>query len=399
MKNLKIILLGFLVSFLIISCDKEDMIEDEVVAIGGNGVVTGFATVRAYGIDTFVEHPSRETLVFLGKELELANLDSVIVTSEEVYVGDGWYATRTNGDGEYFFEDLPAFEDWKLCVITSDIDSIEGVDITLDGDEGEELIDAPIHISLKEGEVDDGNNFLLSYVEQTFTQITGLVSIDNDGDGLADDFLSSVLIRLLRTDETGDPSGLTAEFVAEVYSNSLGQFSFQGIDLGFYVLQFSDPDSYSVIKAADESPDSDPLGTPPVYIPVFLDENKPTDEDNNFLLEQNNINIRGKVILDTLGGVGAENQRVELYRRGDTGVPMSPLISSFNTDNKGNFWFAELEPNDYILYFIGDGTYSCLNGTDITPEMGEPEAEQCFFISVDIPAWDSEDSDNIFIVQ
>ena len=80
-------------------------------------------------------------------------------------------------------------------------------------------------------------------------------------------------------------------------------------------------------------------------------------------------------------------------------MPMAPLVASINTDIFGYFWFSQLDPDDYVLYFIGDGTYSCVSGEDNSPEVGEPSVPECFFIAVDHPTTTSEDSDNTFIVE
>jgi hypothetical protein len=296
------------------------------------------------------------------------------------------------------FDSIPAIEFAQIQVIAQ-VDSIEGADVTPDGDEGEQLVDSPINVSVEVGEIDDGNNFTLVEIEQLPTEISGQVSIDLNGDGLADEPIQGVALRLYRTDETGNPGGFDSELIiGQILTDSEGRYSVQSIEPGNYTVLFADQDEYSVISSGDATPDADPVSPNPRYIPAFIDEDE-KDSDNNFIIERTPANISGNIYIDGVDGIGAANQRVELYSRNDEGMPMAPLVASINTDIFGYFWFSQLDPDDYVLYFIGDGTYSCVSGEDNSPEVGEPSVPECFFIAVDHPTTTSEDSDNTFIVE
>jgi len=398
MKNISIFILSILISILVVSCDKDDdIIVDEQQLITGNAI-SGNVSRITFGFDTTIEDTAREILVFLGQEYDDVFLDSVVVVAGEVFYGDGWYATRTDGEGNYLFDSIPAIEFAQIQVIAQ-VDSIEGIDITPDGDDGEELADAPINVSVEEGEIDDGNNFTLVEIEQLPTEISGQVSIDLNGDGLADEPIQGVALRLYRTDETGNPGGFDSELIiGQILTDSEGRYSVQSIEPGNYTVLFGDQDEFAVISSGDATPDADPVSPNPRYIPAFIDEDE-KDSDNNFIIERTPANISGNIYIDGVDGIGAANQRVELYSRNDEGMPMAPLVASINTDIFGYFWFSQLDPDDYVLYFIGDGTYSCVSGEDNSPEVGEPSVPECFFIAVDHPTTTSEDSDNTFIVE
>ena len=395
MKNLNILLLTILTCLLMVSCDKEDEMTEMVTGVGGDSAVTGYAEIIDLLSDSTTTNPARGHLIYLSQDFTSWQDTLLDVEPGEVFIGDNYYATRVQDDGTYGFEGIEPFENWWMQIIT-DIDSVSGFDETPDGDDGEQLVDAPIRISLTDGEHDDGNVFQLYQSNNAKGSVLGQVSIDLNGDGIADEQKGGINLNLYQTDETGSLANGTLLTSTVTFEN--GTYSFNNLLPGNYAVQFADQDIFNVISSGDESPDADPLSSSPRYIPTFIETNE-IDDLNNFLIEYRQLNISGQVLVDSISGIPAVNQRIELYLRSEDGVPMTPLINSINTDANGAFFFPWLEPNEYVLYFIGNGTYECLSGEDTTPEAGEPLLEECFFIAVDIPTAETQDSGNLFILQ
>lgn len=404
MKKFNIGIIIFFASFFIFSCGDNDEVINEIIS--SSTTVSGTAQYYYTEEGTTTILPSVHTPVFLGPSL--VDIDTSLLVPGELYFGDGWYATLTDENGNYQFEDVEPFENWQLHLLIA-TDSIEGEDLTPDGDINEQAYGSTIAVSVELDELDDGNNFEYYRHKQYFTTISGQVDIDDDRDGIADRVKADVRVSLYETNESGMFD--TTSFPYRMYAtNSEGYYRFENVKPGFYTLVFHGGgnstevgnETYLVLSAVDLTPDSDPIPTVQQTIPVYIEEGE-HDDLNNFTIQFTPYNIGGYMLRDLdgdgIGDSGALNERVELYRR-DSDGNASGFVSSVIIELDGFFSFKNLSTGKYLLFNSHSSLFDCVSSMDLTPESTEPiDYEGCLVIASDVPTADSEDADNLFIVE
>ncbi|HMR86634.1 MAG TPA: hypothetical protein PKD51_00695 [Saprospiraceae bacterium] len=245
-------------------------------------------------------------------------------------------------------------------------------------------------------ENDQDNNFIYSITGSG--TIGGKVMIDMDNDGVGDKTAQGMVIlyghsynntprKTITTDENGRYR--TANDVLP----HLGTVEFDN------KLFFTAVSDYDVTP----DPDGDDLSLGSNYtIPIRLKNNE-VDDDNDFVVSINNSVITVRVLVDTdndgIGDVGIGGQRIELYRRSETGVPQTPLVQGRNTLSDGYCTFASVQTGEYVLYYIGSPDYSAKSGVDMIPDNNPANAtSEKFFLPVDIVGKEYDDG-NTFIVK
>ena len=334
--------------------------------------------------------------------LDVAIIKAVTNNPPDTIIVDTLSITTVDKDGNYLFDNiLPGLEDLYITLVdTRPI--ISATDDTPDGDEFENFPGQIwIGVFVEEDENDDGNNFVIRQEECDKSTVAGGVYsvVGQDTTSLS----AQVTFNLYSTNANGDILDLIDSRSSTGFYSFNVNNEFQGVVEIDYTTGPT-PLMPVAISAIDESPDNDPLTGPSItHLPVELDSCE-IDSDNNFYLFFNPQipSISGYVLLDRNDdGVGDDpisDQRIELYMRSTTNVPMTPLINSTQSDENGEFNFHDLPVGEYILYFIGDGQYNVIKGYDEDQEAGEPDNNQANFISVDIIDENIADNNNIFLL-
>ncbi len=188
--------------------------------------------------------------------------------------------TTTDANGAYEFLNIPVGEysvvesDPKDYISQSDTQSSDN-DTTANDDTNDNIIP----VTLTKDEVDENNDF----VDMPVGYIEG--SVKNNDSKL----VQGVTINL--KDDQGN-------IVATTTTNKDGNFKFEKIPLGEYVIEEIDPDSATGSVSDTQSPDNDTNtndDTNDNLIPVSLKEKGEVDKDNIFVDEVQLGNIRGSV--------------------------------------------------------------------------------------------------------
>ena len=190
--------------------------------------------------------------VELNLYLDVNNNDSLDVADIEVAT------TYTDGDsGAYCFEDLPPDEYIVFEVQPANYNSVSDYDESIDGSDmdGAASADDPdneIPVTLMPAESDMDNNF----VEDPFLgTISGTVTDDSNAP------IVSVEIQLFEdTNADGNADGVA---ISTTFTNSSGDYTFTGLEPGYYVVIEITPLYYSSLSDYDHStapPDLDGYG-------------------------------------------------------------------------------------------------------------------------------------------
>lgn len=369
----------FVTLLLIISCGEDD-------------VITTTTTLSNETISGQVTYESKDSCCLRGtvEVIDLANDSTVLATA------------TFSGDGLYSFDNVLPEQDSLILVAMGDFEVLTGVDKTPDGDVGEDDLLTPyIPVYLQQDEDDDGNDFVVVEKPCSMGAITGSVVGVAGSDTTLLDLVS---IELYEQKDDGSPGILVDSRFGS------GSYSFSVRHLQDYLLRLDANGSgfsqdYTTISNQDQTPDGDETaGNGVDYLSVSLDSCE-TDSDNFFYVQYAaaDIGISGVVLADTdqdgSGDIPVEGLRIELYERNAQLVPMGPLLDAANTDLNGVFTFSNVDPGEYVLYYIGDPLYSAISATDLSPESGEPTAANEIHLPVDVVAGGDADTDNTYVVQ
>jgi|GEM_PF-3620613 len=211
-----------------------------------------------------------------------------------------------------------------------------------DGDDSNLGPNGVIPIRLTAGEVDEDNEFVVSYGE-----ISGSVLLDTDDDGIGDTPIPASGADLISLLDSNFNSVNSMELTDEM-------FNFSNIPSGDYYLdlQYFEVFGYQDVNSQDISNDddldeSDELtGLNDFIIPVRL-ETSEIDADNNFVFKLPIKSISGNVSEDVDNdGIGdAPIEGVEISLLDLSGIILSTIL----TDNNGDYQFNDLIPGDYMI--------------------------------------------------
>ena len=212
-------------------------------------------------------------------------------------------------------------------------------------------------------------------IQETGT-ITGNVSEDTTGDGIANTPLDDVTVQLY-TDPNGDGDPSDGVFVDSTTTDASGDYSFTDLVRGDYVVVEIDPADYKSIADGDDQTPGDPggdaanaaapLGELDNLVPVGLAAGE-TDADNNFV-DIITASVEGTVWLDEdLDGI------FDTEETGITGVTVQLLdgatvVATTVTDANGDYSFEDVTPGTYDVNVI-DGADTPLENLDNTAGVG-----------------------------
>ncbi|HJW27960.1 MAG TPA: SdrD B-like domain-containing protein, partial [Saprospiraceae bacterium] len=282
----------------------------------------------------------------------------------------------TDGDtGDYCFEDVTPGEYVVFEVQPPFYNSISDYDhtTTAPDTDGGALAGDPddeIQVTLTPAEADMDND----YIEHPFTgSITGHIQ-DDTGTNMA-----GVTVNLYKdTNADGNQDG---PVIATTTTNTSGNYTFTGVEPGFYVVVEVQPLYYSSISDYDQStapPDTDGNDSaqgPDNNIPVRLTPGE-VDADNNFV-DGRPGNICGNVSDDT--GLYISSVEIRLYidvnnnDAYDTGDIL--YATTFTDGDTGDYIFEDVTPGDYIIVEIQPANYNSISDYDHSTGAGDPDGD------------------------
>ena len=276
---------------------------------------------------------------------DLANAIGTVITN----VADGTYIFSGIEPSGYYVEQTQPFGYTSI----SDFDeSTTAPD--LDGDDQADGADENIPVIVMPGEDDADNNFR----ESQNGSISGNVSDDT---GVP---LSNIEITLYAADTL--PSGEVVPIgdpIANTFTDGdTGDYEFNNIAPGNYVLVETQPANYDDEEDFDISPDpdgDDSAEGADNNIPVSLDPNE-SDDGNNFVDDPIPGSISGLVSLIPYSGIG--NVRIELYE--DNNGILGDLVAFKITGAAGFYNFSGVEPGAYTLVEIQPFGYTSVRDYD-----------------------------------
>lgn len=205
-------------------------------------------------------------------------VDIPLANRAVVIQGDIIAETVTKSDGTYEVFLPPGDYAVGLPLLQGPEETRVGIDNIIDGDELDGQRGDKIQFTIDIGEVDEGNDF--SILPPSTCEIYATVLLDNDGDGVGDEPLAGVLVRLNIPSEARQVGGATDEDGRIRFG--LGNSVFDG-----YLTIVST--GYTFVSDYDQSPDpdgDDSADGPNNIIPVSMSLNE-SDEDNIFVVFEN----------------------------------------------------------------------------------------------------------------
>jgi protocatechuate 3,4-dioxygenase beta subunit len=293
--------------------------------------------------------------------LDVNNNDSLDVADVQVAI------TYTDGDtGDYCFEDVMPAEYVVVEIQPANYSSVSDYDHTVNASDPDGAAqpndpDDQIQVTLVPMELDGENDF----IEDAFTgSITGSVHDDLGAP------MANVTIRLFNdTNANGLPDG---PFIATTTTNASGNYSFTGVEPGYYVVVEITPFYHSNISDYDYTttpPDTDGDDSaqgPDDNIPVFMTPGE-IDADNNFI-DGRPSSICGNVSDDT--GLYISSVEIRLYQDvNENGIydAGDVLYATTYTDgDTGDYIFEDVAPGYYVIVEIQPANYDNVSDYDHT---------------------------------
>lgn len=371
---------------LISSCGKDDFVNGPTttnVVVDEKIIGTAFFDLNADGVG---DNPMKGAHVYYG--------DSSLVLNPNLINDPNVLFTRVESDGSYIFEGVPPADNKILLLVVDYAHTlppfeITGTDTDPDGDTDETLIREYIAITLDDNEVDDGNDFLGTYLPLS---ISGAVLLDSDGDGLGDTPAPNYFVRLSGRLVDGQPS--SDEYWIGT-TNSSGIFRIAQLDPGEYVLSIEGNSQYELLSGNDLTPDPDGIGDPlfPGLIPVDLEQDE-HDAENTFVVLSRLGEISGKVT-DELSNK-MEHIWIGLFEN-IGGAPAPTITSNTYTDAEGLYSFVDVPSGNYFVGIL-DADINIQSLGDDTPDpdgMVNPNFPEKIPVTLESQ---EVDADNNFIV-
>ncbi|HSN76964.1 MAG TPA: SdrD B-like domain-containing protein [Anaerolineae bacterium] len=248
--------------------------------------------------------------------------------------GDLVACTETDGNGDYSFPGVPN-GDYTIEVVTSTLPSTAYVQ-TGDPDA---TLDNKTSITVAGGDV-TGQDF--GYQEQ-LGSISGAVCVGS-GDGLCDDPgdtpVENVTVTLTWAGEDGIFGNADDDVFVDV-TDASGAYSFPNLQPGLYTITKVNPAGYTSLA------DADGFSADLISLSLGVGE----DRANQDFEVQSTASIGDRIWLDEdgdgvqdAGEAGIANVTVQLYAADGT-----TLLATTTTDSNGNYIFAGLTPDDYVV--------------------------------------------------
>lgn len=368
----------------IFSC-KKDSIVSTVNTTLLNETIAGTVTIDTDFDEkgNFYFKPSDGTVRVYCGEIDLINdiLGEKPDTLDAPYNEILW--ADVDSLGQYIIEGVPPLANQQLVLYSPiSVSAIFAKDYTPDGDEFEEVIGSYISISIDMEEYDDGNDFIV----QLQIGISGFIVEDTDNDSLGDTAIPGQTVGLYKRDENGYPIGPLLRIAT---SNSDGLYEIGTVSEGEYVIKFNEF-NYIAFFSSDYSPEiNEPSSNPENYL-IQVDITDPNVIDtDNFIETIKNISCSGFVLQDLdddgIGDVGVEGLLIQFYERGTDGFPNSQVLTSTFTDENGYYELNRFPEGNYVIEFIGNGSFQVTNSSDEEPEAWEiSTSPDPIYVAVDI---------------
>ena len=377
----------------------ENDTDNDFIEIALVGKISGVVAEDTNGGTASKDNPIASVSIALFKD---ANNDGIPQLSEF------YAATATNANGAYSFSNVvPGNYIIQESQPANFVDVQDG-DETIDGDSADGLFDKDnlIFVYVDSEEADSNNNF----IEEKASAVYGNVSEDTNGGSVsADDPIENVEITLVMdlnsngVYDTGEPYQTTL-------TNASGNYKFENLNSGDYIIIETQPLGYSDVEDGDRSDDGDAYDLfydtdNQIIVELLVGE---SDSNNDFIEEVVQGKITGNVSEDTDGGaptadVGINNTTILLYKDANNNGIADPteFYSSKTTNGDGNYTFDNLDPGYYVVVEIqpsglvsvqdgdisvdGDATDSTFNTDDminVYVNSGETDSDNNFIESV-----------------
>lgn len=240
--------------------------------------------------------------------------------------------------------------------------------------------------------------------------ISGTALIDEDGDGIGDLAMEGAYIYVGNSQYINEILSQNPDSLGAPYNNIL----FTQVDTdGNYIIEdapsFDDtlvivlfnPVPIENLIGVDNIPDGDFLENDPFPSIVVILEPGEDDDGNDFVAELTVLpvpaTISGYVYIDndkdgTIDGP-LSGVRMKYFRRGGSGLSLGSVL----TDNNGYYEFADLNPDEYYVFFRDATEYNITSSLDESPD-DDPTSDLPWEIYVDLEE-EEVDSDNNFYVE
>ncbi len=190
--------------------------------------------------------------------------------------------------------------------------------------------------------------------------------------------ISNVEIRIYRDLNNNDVFDSGETLFGTVYTDGdTGDYCLEDIPAGEYVVFEVQPANYNSVSDYDHStnaPDTDGyagINDPDDMIPATVLPGEP-DMDNDFIEDPFLGSISGNVSDD--GAANLVNIVVNLYADVNAdGVPDGAILATRLTDANGNYLFAGIEPDDYVVTQINLPLHSDVSDYDHTTSAADPD--------------------------
>ncbi|MCH8539638.1 MAG: carboxypeptidase regulatory-like domain-containing protein, partial [Opitutales bacterium] len=250
--------------------------------------------------------------------------------------------TVTQVNGTYSFYGLPE-GDYEIRLVEPD-----GATAKEDAD-GSDNGDDLIELEVTDSSFTD--QYFVLDTEVTQSNLSGTVFLDSDRNGLfsgGDTEIENVVVRLYR-DLDGDGLPDANEFVGEVLTDANGNYVFEDLPNGTFLIQMVPSAGVVAIRDVDGDANGDDL------IEVDLAGSSVSGQD--FLTEYTAF-ISGTVWVDSLGGAPQENVTIELLD--DQGG----VLFTVQTDINGVYSFPALPPETYQVRQTVPTGYMAIDDVD-----------------------------------
>ena len=263
--------------------------------------------------------------------------------SDGVSVG----TTTTDGNGDYNFTNLTPGDYIAVETQPAGLDDVSENEGGADNDKPDNGILNSIAGTVDAGENDANNDF----VEEQLGSWNGNVSEDINNDGIGDNPISGVTIRLF-TDPNGDGNPSDGVLVGTTTTDTNGNYSFTELVSGDYVAMETQPSNYLDVSENEGGSDNDKPDNGTINSIAGTVDVGETDLHNDFVEEQLGSwsgNVSKDTNSDGIGDVNLAGVIIKLYRdtNGDGRLDGSPIATT-TTNSSGNYNFTNLTPGDYV---------------------------------------------------